>query len=147
MLSGYVMLKPKEGYEYVCKMLKNGERDWATRYAALRSVRFMWDSRPDVLTKDQVVDAVCLMLDQGDICDLPIDDLRKWERWEMAEKVFALKDLPTHKAPIVQRAIIKYALSCPPGKTKAETLLAEMRQKTPKLVKEAEDLMKLDAIK
>lgn len=147
LLAGYILLKPKEGYEYACKVLKDPDRDWATRYAALRTMRFFWDTRPDVLDKQKLVDGACLLLDQGDICDLAIEDLRKWERWETAERVMALKDRPTHQTPIVQRAIIRYLLTCPPSVPKAQEMLEELKQKKPKLVQEAEDLLKLEKSK
>jgi len=144
LLAGYVILKPKEGFDFVRSLLKDGERDWATRYAALRTLRFFWEYRPDVITHDQVADAAMLMLDQGDIADLPIEDLRKWERWETAEKVLALKDKETHKAPIVQRALIRYALSCP-TKPVATKYLTEMREKNGKMVQETETGLKLES--
>jgi hypothetical protein len=144
LLAGYVLLKPKEGYEYACKVLKDPEREWQNRYAALRAVRFFWEYRTDVLDKQKLVDAAALLLDQGDICDLAIEDFRKWQRWELAPRIMSLKDRESHKAPIVQRAIIRYALTCPPEWAEAQTLLAEMREKNPKLVKEAQDLLRLE---
>ena len=58
----------------------------------LRAVRFFWDSRPDVVAKKDVVEAIGLLLDQSDIADLAIEDLRKWQHWDMADAILALHD-------------------------------------------------------
>ena len=112
------------------------------RYAALRATRFFWDSRPDVVDKKQVVDAACLLLDQGDITDLAIEDLRKWGRWEVAGRVLTLYGQKSHDIPIVRRAILRFALSCP--EPKAAAFVEDLRKKDPEMVKDAEELLKLD---
>ena len=87
MLAGYVMLKPKEGWDYTCDILKDGKKEFMFRYAALRAVRFLWDSRPDLVSKKELKEGMGLLLDQSDIADLAIDDLRKRECWDMADRV------------------------------------------------------------
>ena len=83
MMAGYVLLKPKEGWEYVRGILKDPSKQFLLRYAALRAVRFFWDTRPDVIDKKEQVDALCLLLDQSDIADLAIEDLRKWKQCQV----------------------------------------------------------------
>ncbi len=61
------------------------------RYAALRTVRFLWDSRPDLVSKKELTAGMALLLDQSDIADLAVDDLRKRECWDMANRVLALR--------------------------------------------------------
>jgi hypothetical protein len=143
-LTGFVLLQPKEGWKHVRSLLADGETNFMERYKALRSVRYFFEHRPDVIPRKQAVEAVCLLLGQDDICDLAIEDLRRWQRWERAAEVVALKDLPTHQAPIVRRALIRYALSCPAEQEQAGALIGEMRAKSPKLVDEAEELLKLE---
>src|SRR5262249_49745534 len=79
MLAGYVMLKPKEGWTYTRDILKDGKKEFMIRYAALRTVRFLWDSRPDLVGKKELTAAMGMLLDQSDIADLSIEDLRKRE--------------------------------------------------------------------
>lgn len=143
-LAGYVLLKPKEGWAYLTETLKDGEKDFTTRYAALRAARFFWDSRSDVIARPDVVAAVSLLLDQGDIADLAIEDLRKWGRWEMAGKVLGLLTKSSHDIPIVRRAILRYALSCPENGD-AAAHVAAMRKNDPRLVEQAEELLKLES--
>jgi hypothetical protein len=142
-LAGYTLLKPKEGSEYLNGILKDASKDFTLRYAALRTVRFFWDSRTDVLTRKELLPGVCELLEQADIADLAIEDLRKWQQWQVADKVLGLKDRPSHNVPIIRRAILRFALSCP-GNAAASTYVAEMRKKDARMVSDAEELLKLE---
>src|SRR5262249_5334574 len=72
---GYVILRPKDGWKYVRGILADPKQDFTFRYAALRAIRFLWDQRPDVIEKKQLVEGVALLLDDGTIADLAIEDL------------------------------------------------------------------------
>jgi hypothetical protein len=141
-LAGYIMLEPKEGWDYVQGILKNPAKEFLQRYAALQSVRFFWDSRPDLIDKKKIVEGVSPLLDQSDICDLAIEDLRKWKRWEVCDKILELKDKKSHDVPIIRRAILRYALSCP--EAKAVAYVQQARQRDPEMVKDIEELLKLE---
>jgi hypothetical protein len=142
-LAGYVMLAPKEGWAYLAGILKDPTKDFSTRYAALRTVRFFWDLRPDLITQKDMVKALRPMLEQGDIADLAIEDLRKWKQWDLAKDILALRDRKSHQVPIVQRAILRYALSCPENPD-ALALVDTLRKKNPRMVKDAEELLRLE---
>src|SRR5262249_8545367 len=88
-LAGYALLKPKEGWAYTKAVLEDPKRDFMLRYAALRAVRFFYDSRPDVIKKKELVEGVSKLLEQSDIADLAIEDLRKWGQWESCDQVLA----------------------------------------------------------
>ena len=47
------------------------------------------------------------LLDQGDIADLAIEDLRKWKAVEALDQVLALNGRPSHNIPIVHRAFFR----------------------------------------
>lgn len=143
-LAGYVMLKPKDGWKEVRGILGDPSKDFMLRYAALRTVRFFWDYRPDLVDKKDLVEAAGLLLDQSDIADMAIEDLRKWNRWEKVDEVLDLNNKQSHDIPIVRRAILRYALSCP--KPKAADFIQKMRKKDPELVKDAEELLKLETV-
>jgi len=142
-LAGYTMLKPKEGWEYIRSILKDPSKEFMLRYAALRAVRFFWESRPDVVTKNDMVEAVCLLLDQGDIADLAIEDLRKWGRWEVADRVLGLYGKKSHDVPIIRRSILRFALSCP-QLPRAATFVQQLRNQDAEMVKDVEELLKLE---
>jgi hypothetical protein len=142
MLAGYSMLKPKEGIAYIQSLLSDPKKEFMLRYATLRAVRFFWDFRPDIADKKELVASVCLLLDQGDIADLAIEDLRKWSRWELNDRILELYGKKSHDVPIIHRAIIRYALNCP--EPKAKEFIEKMRKIEPETIKDAEELLKLE---
>src|SRR5438132_3034056 len=95
-LAGYTMLKPKEGWAYLCDILKDPAKEFMLRYAALRAARFFWESRPDVIDKKALVEGISPLLDQSDITDLAIEDLRKWACWDMTDRVLELYGRKSH---------------------------------------------------
>jgi hypothetical protein len=143
MLAGYVMLKPKDGWAYTRDILKDGKKEFMLRYAALRAVRFLWDSRPDLIEKKELKEGMGLLLDQSDIADLSIDDLRKRECWDMANRVLGLRDTKAYEIPIVRRAILRFALSCKNNKA-CQDYVAQQRKKDAQMVADAEELLKLE---
>lgn len=143
MLAGYVLLAPKEGWKYICELLADEKQEFLIRYAALRTVRFFWDYRKDVIGADEVVSAMQLLLPQGDIADLPIDDLRRWGRTELTEKIVGFYGEKSHNIPIVKRSIIRFAL-CDPKNAKAAEFLKQRRAEDPDRVKEIEQLLELE---
>jgi hypothetical protein len=143
MLAGYILLQPKEGWEFVRAVLKDAGRDFTTRYSALRITRFFWEFRPDVVKHKDVIDAVSILLEQPDVADLAIEDLRKWQAWEMTDRILKLLGQQSHDIPIIKRSILRFALSCP--KDEAKAFVADRRKADPDAVQSAEDLLKLEA--
>lgn len=142
-LAGYTMLKPKEGWTNIRNVLKDEKKEFMFRYAALRAVRFFWEWRPDVISPKELVEAASLLLDQGDIADLAIEDLRKWGRAEVVEQVLGLYGRKSHDVPIVKRSILRYALAFPQN-AKAAAFVAARRSEDAEAVKDAEELLKLE---
>jgi len=146
LLAGYILLDPKEGLSYVSGLMQNTKEDFLIRYAALRSMRFFWEYRQDMLKRSDIVAAIQPLLDQADIVDLAVEDLRKWEQWDQATKVLGLFDKPSHDVSIIQRSIIKYALAAPPANKECADFLARMRadKKHAERVKDLEQLLELE---
>jgi len=139
-LAGQVLLQHKEGWEYLRGILSNPKREFPLRYAALKTVRFFHDSRPDVIDRKESVLAAALLLEHKDVCDLAIEDLRKWKCWDYTKYILALKDRPTHNLPIVRRAVLRFMLCSPLPEAKA--YVAEIRKADEDAVTAAEDLLK-----
>jgi hypothetical protein len=144
-LAGYTMLDPKEGWAYIRRTLTDSKKEFMLRYAALRAVRFFWDYRSDVVAKKDLVEGVTELLDQSDIADLAIEDLRKWGRWEVCDRVLGLEGKKSHDIPIMRRAILRYALSCQDAK--AVAFVDKWRKKDAEFVQDAEELLKLETTK
>ena len=154
-LAGYILLEPKEGWDYLRSILKDEKKEFTQRYAALRAARFFHDSRSDVIPHDDVTAAVALLLDESDIADLAIEDLRKWGCWNMTEQVLALYGKKSHDVPIIRRSILRFALSArdlnadgsvnaAKPNPKAAAFVAELRKKDKEMVESAEELLRLE---
>jgi hypothetical protein len=153
MLAGYILLTPKAGWEYTKAVLGDPKNDFMFRYAALRAVRFFYDTKTDVLRRDDLAEGIAQMIRQHDIADLAIEDLRKWSRVEMVERLLALKEKRVfglfyqraYETPIVRRAILRYALSMK-GNEACAAYVAEQRKVNPAAVKDAEELLQLEKL-
>lgn len=144
MLAGYVMLKPKEGWAYTCDLLKDSKKEFTVRYAALRAVRFLWDSRPDLVSQKDLKEGMGFLLDQSDIADLAIDDLRKRLCWDMIDRVLRLQTSKSYELPIVRRSMLRFALGCKGRNKAAQSYVDEQRKKDAQMVADAEELLKLE---
>jgi len=145
-LAAYVLLKPKDGWKYLQDALKNTKEDFLFRYNALKASRFLHEYRTEV-SKSDVEEAICVLLKQEDVADLAIEDLRKWQSWDKADKVLALTSTDLYKVPIVRRAILRYCLQCK-GSQAAKDHVERCRkldaQNKTDMVEKAEELLKLE---
>jgi hypothetical protein len=143
---GYVMLEPKAGWEYVLGMVKDPKKDFPVRYAGLKVVRFFWDYRPDIISHSQALEAMKLLMTQPDLADLPIEDLRRWQVWELTPLVLGYANKPSHaELPIVYRAILKFAIAAAAADPKNEAaveFVKAARAKNPRQVSYLEDLIR-----
>src|SRR5262249_36012428 len=111
-LAGYVLLDPKAGWDYVLGIIGDAKKDFSVRYAGLRTIRFFWEWRRDVIPGKQVLEAMKVLMAQPDLADLPIEDLRKWKAWDLTPTVLGYAAKESHNTtPIVNRAILKFALA------------------------------------
>jgi hypothetical protein len=154
-LAGYILLDHKGGWDFLRSTLKDEKKEFTQRYAALRAARFFHDSRPDVIAHADVVSAVRLLLDQSDIADLAIEDMRKWGCWDMTDAVMELYGKKSHDVPIIKRSILRFALSArdvnadgsvnkDKPNPKAAAFVADLRKKDAEMVESAEELLRLE---
>lgn len=145
-LAGYVLLDAKAGWDHLHALIGNPKKDFSERYAGLRTVRFFWESRADVVPKAQVLDAMKVLMAQSDLADLPIEDLRKWKVWELTPTVLAYGATESHATvPIVARSILKFALAAQqadPKNAAAAAYVQQAREKDAKKVEFLESLLK-----
>jgi hypothetical protein len=141
-LAAYILLDPKAGWDYISGLVKDQAKEFPVRYAALKTIRFFWEFRPDVVSNQQVLDAMTKLLAHADLADLPMEDLRKWQCWDMTPAVLAYAEKESHNIPIVKRAILKFAVSAAGHKTAAADFVKAAREKDPKKVQLVEDLLK-----
>jgi hypothetical protein len=148
MLAGYVMLLHKEGHakdglDFLRSILGDPRQDFLMRYATLRTVRFFWSTRPDLFNKKQLAESVSILLDQPDMADFAVEDLGKWGRWESTGRVLDLFDKESHNAPVIKRAILRFALRCP--EARALAFVRQQRARDREWVDDTEELLRLEA--
>jgi hypothetical protein len=142
LLAAYVMLQPKEGWTYLSNLLKDANQEFLIRYAGLRTLRFLWDQRPDLMPQKDLIQGMCLILDQGDMADFAVEDLRKWRQWDRTDTILDLFGKKTHDIPVIRRAILRFALQSP--QPRAVAFVREQRQRDADWVKDTEELLKLE---
>jgi hypothetical protein len=144
-LVGYTLLRPNEGWAYIREhILANRRAKFVVRYAGLRAMRFFWDHRPDVVARKALISGMCLLVGQDDMADLAIEDLRKWQVWEVSDKVLALANRQSHDIFVVRKALLRYALSCPAWQVEARDIVKAERKRDSDYVAEMEELLKLE---
>ena len=80
--------------------------------------------------RKDLVAGVCLLLDQNDIADLAIEDLRKWQVWDLADKVLALKESKAYETPIVRGPFS--AMPCPTRRIRRARPMSRSSEKDPR---------------
>ena len=142
---GYTLLDPKAGWDFLGSLVKS-DSEFPVKYAALRTARFFWEYRPDIIAHKQVLDVMKELMDQHDIADMPIEDLRKWKVWELTPQILSYAKKESHNTiPINNRAILKFAIAASwadPKNAAAAEFVAEARKKDAKRVEFLEELLK-----
>ena len=141
-LAGYVMLQPKEGWAYVRGILQNPKSEFLLRYAAIRAVRFFAQYREDLVSRKECIEAVKLLLAQPGSADIAIEDLRKWEQWDLTDRILGLLKKDEYDLPIIQRAVLRFMISSP--KKAAKAYVEKIRKEDEEAVTDAEELLKIE---
>jgi hypothetical protein len=139
--AGLIMIAPAEGWVMLNAILADTKRPYNERSAALNAVRFYRNANPQA-NRVQILAGLKALLPQGDIADLAVEDLRRWQMWELSPEVTALFGVKSHDAPLMKRAILRYALSCPDQVSKQ--MVATVRTTQPDLVKEVEESLQYE---
>jgi hypothetical protein len=139
-LGGYIHLRPKEGWDAALKILQDEKKPFTVRFAAIRTLRFYHNWKPEE-SKENVMRGLKVILAQTDLADMAVEDLRRWQIFDLTPDVLALYGKKGFDAPILRQAIIRYALSCPKSDKEVAAFLAERRKQDPDLVKDAEDAL------
>jgi hypothetical protein len=135
-LSGYILQKPKEGWALVNTTLADARQPFLVRWGAVRAVRFLYSARPADY-RASVVHALGTMIPNGELADVAIGDLQKWQLWDHTKLILQQYGKPSHSAPILRSALLRYALTCP--QPEARQFIATLRQREPKLIRELEE--------
>jgi hypothetical protein len=141
-LTAYTLLDPKAGWAYTCALMKENQ-DFIVLHSGLRAARYFHNTQPEVLSEADLLRAIKYLLDNPNMADLAIDELRKWKCWKLTDEVLALMKKEGFDVPIIRRSVVKYALLCP-GEAAAK-IVAEARKADPERVKLLEELVKAES--
>jgi hypothetical protein len=136
-LSGLLHRKPIEGWKQVLQGLADGRTNLPLRLAMIRAVRVLYTWKPEA-NKENTLKAARAVLAQGELADLAIEDLRRWQLWDLTPDILALYGQKGYTAPIMERAIVRYALTNK-GNPGATAFVAARRKEKPDLVAEVEE--------
>ncbi len=139
--SGYISLRPQQGWDLAVAILADARQPFSARFAVARMLRFYHGWKPEQ-SRPQILRAFAVMLNDGEVADLAIEDLRTWQIWDLTPQVLAQYGKQSHAAPIARRAIIRYALCCP--QPEARQFLETARRRDAELVRDLEESLALD---
>jgi hypothetical protein len=141
LLSGYIHLQPREGWNLAAQFLTDANKPLNQRLSVIRTLRFYHAWKPAESQKD-VMRCMQIMIGDGEIADFAIDDLRQWKTWDLTKEILAQYGKPSHDSPLARRGIIRYALCCP--QPEAQQFVATLRQRDPDLVRELEESLEFE---
>jgi hypothetical protein len=142
LLAGYIHLRPKEGWDLAVKTLADPKRPLLIKLGALRTLRFYHGSQPTE-SHAKVLQAMGVLLPQHDLADIAVEDLRRWKMWDLTPQVLALYGKEGYSAPIVKRAIVRYALCCA-DRPDARQFVAERTKAEADLVQEVSESLEYE---
>jgi hypothetical protein len=116
--------------------------EFMLRYTALLVIRFLKESRPDLVSKADFEAAMQRLLAQADIAELAIEDLRKSKDRSLLDQILVLYDQKSHDVPMIKRAIVAFALTCP--EPKAAAFAKALRKKDPEMVRDVEEMLRIE---
>ena len=141
-LAGYIQLEARKGWELAHAILADGRQPLLARLGVLKTLRFYHGAQPKE-SRPQVLKAMRTLLKQGELADLAVEDLRRWEIWDLTGEVLKLYGLKGYDAPLVKRGIIRYALCSPPTR-ETKDFLARRRASEADVVTEVEEFLNLE---
>jgi hypothetical protein len=141
-LGGYIHLRPREGWDLAYAILRDSRKSLPIRLAVARSVSFFHGARPKE-SRDSVLKCLDAMIAQGELADIAVEDLRRWQIHDRTRDILGLYGKKGYDAPLMQRAIVRYALSCKDDAS-ARAFLDERRRAEPDLVKEVEESLQFE---
>jgi hypothetical protein len=147
LLAGLIQLDPSEGWRLAQELLKRDDLSFVRKRGILTTLTFLHAAHGEAV-RPQVAATVGLMLKQPDILDLAIEHLRQWRLWTHTDVILAQYGTPAAAAPMTQRNIIRYALTCAAAgdQPRATAFITELRRTRPELVQEVEEGLRSDVL-
>jgi hypothetical protein len=138
---GYTVLRPRDGWKLIHTTLADSRRGFLERHAAIGALEFFHNWQPQE-SRDAIVRCLKPAVESGDLADMAIENLRRWQWWELTAAILAQYGRPSHDAPLIRRAIVRYAVACPDPA--AKRFVAEVKKREPDLLAEAVQSLEIE---
>ena len=136
LLTGFVMLKPEAGWKWIQQRLDRADSSVADKLAIVGTLRY-FQVKGGKPARDKIMILYRSLLSDRNLCDLVIEDLRRWGWYDLTPPILALYDQPMYTAPIVRNGILRYALCCP--NPEAASFITDQRKKFPDVIRDLEE--------
>ena len=111
LLGGLIALDPKTGWATTVGLIADDKTPYQHKLAAMGTLRFFQTCQPKAHRAD-ILAGMKAVVQRGDMADMAVEDLRRWGWWDLTAVVLAQYGKPTHAAPLVKNAILRYAITC-----------------------------------
>jgi len=150
MMAGYVLLLGDDGITMLEEKLAQNTKQFSDTYAAMQTLRFMWQYAQNRVSKDRLRQAMRMLIERPEFADLAIKDLARWEDWTVMPKLMEIYDSPSHGSSQTKRAVALFLITLSKKKVPegdeamakyvaaAKTHLEDLKGRDPKIVKDAE---------
>lgn len=140
-LGGLIELRPEDGWKRAVAILEDPKRPYQDKLSVLGTLRFYHAYRPTEYRKP-ILAGMATVVAQGDMADMAVEDLRRWQWWDLTRHVLAQYNKPTHAAPLVKNAILRYALCAPDAD--AAGFVKAIEATVPALVREVRESLEFE---
>ena len=141
LLGGLIEMRPEDGWKRTLGILEEPKRAYQDKLAALGTIRFFQAYRPKEYRKS-ILTGMAAVVSRGDMADMAVEDLRRWQWWDLTKHVLTQYNKPTHAAPLVKNAILRYALTCPDAG--AAAFVKEVEASDPAAVREVRESLEFE---
>lgn len=141
MLGGLIELQPEKGWALLKQLLQDEKQPFANKLAAMGTLRFCHACKPKQ-SDSAILDCLAAIVENGDMADMAVEDLRRWQWWGLTKLVLSQYGKPSHAAPLVRQAIVRYAMVCP--NAEAVAFVKQIRQADPKMVARVEESLEFE---
>jgi hypothetical protein len=137
---GLMLLSPNDGWPVLRETLKDEKVEFMDRHTAFRALARAYDDRPDRELRQWLTVGAELLLNQPDIADYGVEELRRLNAWESTARVLRLYDDPK-STPSTRGAVLRFALQAPGEQAKA--FIEARRAAEPARVQSAEEVLRI----
>lgn len=141
-LAGYIHLRPREGWELAHALLRDSRKPMLIRLAVARTVSYFHGAQPKE-SADNVLKGLDAMIAQGELADIAIEDMRRWDIRTRTRDILGLYGKKGFDAPLMKRTIVRYALCCKDDPA-ARAFVEERRREDAELVKGVEEELQFE---